>query len=233
MPATVLTFEDSLVKLDAGDPALLERRASRALAALRLPMPWCEGDGLASCLEDATIAARDLQARNPTRCHGHAVEAEALLLAGFSKEGVVRLRTAFDRVADRADCNLRLVELAGRAGLRDVLTEALDELTANACLDANGCVGRLMALANLELQFGNPGRAFSAYGRAHDADPGNLAVTEGLANLAARLGRHRQAVEAAQAVVTAKPAREDLARLLKQEQRLLTEELARGTGVLP
>ncbi len=233
MPATVLTFEDSLARLDAGDGALLERRAARALAALRLHMPWCDGAGLARCVEDATIAARDLQARNPARCHGHAVEAEALLLAGFATEGVARLRAAFDRVADRADCNLRLVELAGRAGLREVLTEALDELTANACLDATGCVGRLMAIANLELQFGNPGRAFSAYGRAHEADPANLAITEGLANLAARLGRHRQAVEAAQLLVSVKPDREDLARLLKQEQRLLTEELARGTGALP
>lgn len=232
MPATVLTFEDSLARLDAGDPALLERRASRALAALRLRMPWCEGEGLRSCVEDATIAARDLQARNPTRCHGHVVEAEALVLAGFPQEGVRSLRAAFDRVADRADCNLRLVELAGRAGLRDVLTEALDELTANACLDTNGCVGRLMAIANLELQFGNPGRAFSAYARAHEADPSNVAITEGLANLAARLGRHRQAVEAAQALVAAKPEREDLARLLKQEQRLLTEELALDTGGL-
>ena len=233
MPATVLTFEDSLARLDPGDAALLERRADRALAALRLRMPWCRGHGLARCLEDATISARDLQARNPTRCHGHALEAEALLLAGFAREGVGRLRAAFDRVADRADCNLRLVELAGRAGLREVLTEALDELTANACLDTNGCVGRLMAIAGLELQFGNPGRAFSAYGRAHEADPENLAITEGLANLAARLGRHRQAVEAAQALVTAKPDREDVARLLKQEQRLLTEELARDTGALP
>lgn len=233
MPATVLTFEESLARLDAGDAALLERRAARALAALRLHMPWCEGDGLVRCIEEATIAARDLQSKAPTRCHGHAMEAEALVAAGFAREGVERLRAAFDRVADRADCNLRLVDLAGRAGLREVLTQALDELTANACLDTNGCVGRLMAIAGLELQFGNPGRAYSAYGRAHDADPSNLAITEGLANLAARLGRHRQAVEAAQALVNAKPEREDLATLLKQEQRLLTEELARGAGALP
>lgn len=161
------------------------------------------------------------------------MEAEALLLAGFADAGVAQLRDAFDRVADRADCNLRLVELAGRAGLREVLTEALDELTAGACLDPNGCVGRLMAIASLELQFGNPGRALSAYERAHEAEPMNLGITEGLANLAARLGRHRQAVDAYTALVAAKPEREDFREAHKRAQRALTEQLAREPDLTP
>jgi tetratricopeptide (TPR) repeat protein len=233
MPATVLTFEDSLARIDAGDPALLERRAARALAALRLRMPWCAGEGLAKCLEDARIAARDLQSRSPERCHGHAVEAEALLLAGFADEGVALLRAAFDRVADRADCNLRLVEFAGKAGLRQVLTEALDELTAGACLDPSGCVGRLMAIASLELQFGNPGRALSAYERAHETEPQNLGITEGLANLSVRLGRHRQAADAYAALAAAKPDREDYREAHKRAQRALTEQLAREPSAIP
>ncbi len=114
-----------------------------------------------------------------------------------------------------------------------MVTEALDELTAGACLDANGCVGRLMAIANLELQFGNPGRALSAYERAHDAEPQNLGITEGLANLSVRLGRHRQAVDAYAALVAAKPEREDYREAHKRAQRALTEELAREPSAIP
>jgi tetratricopeptide (TPR) repeat protein len=233
MPATTLAFEEALARIDAGDPSLLERRAARALAALRMRMPWCEGDGLARCVDDARIAARDIQSRSPERCHGYAIEAEALLLAGFADAGVSGLRAAFDRVADRADCNLRLVDLAGKAGLRQILTEALDELTAGACLDPNGCVGRLMALASLELAHGNPGRAFSAYERAHAVEPENVVITEGLAGLASRLGRHRQAIAAYAAVVEAKPDRADLRDALKREQRLLTEQIAHDPTALP
>ena len=227
MPATVLSFEDSLAKLDRGSPALLERRADRALQALRLSMPWCSGAGLERCVEDARIAARDLQSRWPSRCHGHELEAEALLLGGFPVEGVELLRKAFDVVADRADCNLKLVEFAGKAGLRSVVTAALDELSAVACMDPSGCVGRLMAVATLELQHGNPGRALSAYERAYEADPSNLALLEGTANLAVRLGHHTRALELLKALAAAKPEREDVRALLAQVQRKLTEELAR------
>lgn len=227
MPSTVLSFEETLEKLDPGAPSLLERRSARALGALRLRMPWCDGEGLQRCVEDARIAARDVQRRSPHQCRGYALEAEALSLAGFARDGVDVLRSAFDRVADRADCNLRLVEFAGKAGLRAVVTEALDELTASACLDPRGCVGRLMAVAHLELEHGNPGRALSAYERAHEAEPANLAIVEGTANLAMRLGRHRQAVEQLKLVLQGSPDRDDLQRLLAQAERRLTEELAR------
>ena len=64
-------------------------------------------------------------------------------------------------------------------------------------------------------------------------EPANLAIVEGTANLAIRLGRHRQAVEQLRVVVDAKPERDDLQRLLAQEERRLTEELARDPLATP
>ena len=232
MPATSLGFENALAELAPGNESLLELRAARSLAALRFHMPWCAGEGLENCLRTARISARDLQMRFPARCRGHALEAEALLAAGFPEEGVALLKRALDVVAERSDCHLKLVEFAGKSGLREVMTQALDELTAGACFDPNGCVGRLMAIAHLELVHGNPARALSAYERAHEAEPENLGILEGLANLAVRLGRHRQAAESLAKLLDAKPDRADFRRSLREEERRLAEALARPSGPL-
>jgi len=67
----------------------------------------------------------------------------------------------------------------------------------------------------------------SAYERAYEADPSNLALLEGTANLAVRLGHHTRALELLKALAAAKPEREDVRTLLAHVQRKLTEELAR------
>jgi tetratricopeptide (TPR) repeat protein len=197
LPATAARLDEDLAQLDAGSAPLARRRALEALADLdqKEAAPWC-WDERRKCIDSALSMAADVKKLSPSRCDGFALYARAELEGGDAAGAVKELRAAVSKVTDRTTCLEELAQVAWKAKSESVLTETLDQLTHAGCADAKECIGNLLWVAGFEQMRGNPHRALAVLQRAHDRDVGNDDLLGRIAELAASVSLHAEALRA-------------------------------------
>lgn len=195
LPATRVMLDAELARRAPAAPGPARRAATDAVDDLEAgdAAPWCTQASRDSCQRDALAKAARLQQIEPDMCEGYALRARVRAAAGDGARGLAELGKAVDRVRDRVPCLEQLVAVALEAGDRRQADRALDMIVSAGCADDAECARNLAWVGGRAESIGNPRKALALFKRAYERAPGDDALLEHIARLAANAGLHAEA----------------------------------------
>jgi hypothetical protein len=233
-PAAVRMLEVASGKVDPGRRlALLEEATRRSpdaidprihlaenyLGALDPTVPGgpCAGDKRGQCEERLSAQLDTIERLRPAWSRGFVLRAWMLAYDGRANEGAALLARRCPQVDDRFEClsmEAHFLLVAKQSRDADVL---LRELAALPCGSAAECAGQATRIGDLYARKADWGNALTQYTRAADAEPSAVAWLR-VADAAAALGSHGDAVRALEAALRVQGDAKDPALRARLEQ---------------
>ncbi|MBI3200126.1 MAG: O-antigen ligase family protein [Myxococcales bacterium] len=157
--------------------------------------PACRGEGRARCTSEVSGFARVLEDNSPENSAGLRVRAALLRRDGKAGEAERFLAARCHSMQDRPVCLKARLDAAAECRPPTQLTVAIREFLASHCSRAEDCATAASQVGDMELARGEPGSALAHFRRAAAEAPTEERWLK-LADAAASIGAHAQALEA-------------------------------------
>ncbi|MBX3192531.1 MAG: O-antigen ligase family protein [Labilithrix sp.] len=194
LPSTAAALDRELERRAPSALGPVRRRAEAVLSDVSHDHPWCADR--APCLSEGTAAAKQVVAREPTRCSSHTLVARLTVQRGETTAALDQLERVVDTVADRADCQRQLIVLALERGEKRRAERVLERLVRGGCGRAAECAELYSWAAGVEESRGNHNQAIALYRRVVEVAPEREDVIEHVGDLAMRAGLNGEALQA-------------------------------------